>query len=400
MNILFLGIGMHENIAKQNIYPDLLREFRDNGHSVYIACSRERRENKATMMNVEDGMSVLRIKIGNISKTNYIEKGISTILLQNQYIAAIKKYFSCVRFDIIIYSTPPITFESVIRFVKRRDGAKSYLLLKDIFPQNAVDLGVLRSGGLLYRYFRNKEKKLYTISDYIGCMSPANVNYLIKNNPYLDSTRVEECPNSIRPKTIAVTEEVKHKIREKYGIPEKATFFLYGGNLGKPQGIDSLIECINSTNKRKDVFFLIVGSGTEVKTIEAALNENHITNAKLLDFMEKNEYEQLANCADVGLVFLNKNFTIPNFPSRILSYMQASIPILAVTDTATDLGTIMQSGNFGKWAACGDIDTYLKCIGDLSNQKIRAEMGYKARKYLEANYTANRGYQIIIKHFI
>ena len=135
----------------------------------------------------------MKLKIGNIQKTNIIEKGISTVSIEPQFIAGIKKYFSNVKFDLVIYSTPPITFCNAIEFVKKRDGAESYLLLKDIFPQNAVDIGIMsKSGiiGILYRFFRNKEKKLYRISDYIGCMSPANVEYIKKHNPEIDAEKI------------------------------------------------------------------------------------------------------------------------------------------------------------------------------------------------------------------
>ena len=48
---------------------------------------------------------------------------------------------------------------------------------------------------ILYHYFRKKEKKLYQISDYIGCMSKANVEYILKHNPEIKQERVEVCPN-------------------------------------------------------------------------------------------------------------------------------------------------------------------------------------------------------------
>ena len=86
----------------------------------------------------------------------------------------------------ILYSTPPITFCGVVEYFQKRDNAKTYLMLKDIFPQNAVDLGMMKTTGakgLIYKYFRKQEKKLYAISDRIGCMSQANVEYVLKDNP-------------------------------------------------------------------------------------------------------------------------------------------------------------------------------------------------------------------------
>ena len=51
--------------------------------------------------------------------------------------------------------------------------------------------------GLLYMFFRAKEKKLYALSDYIGCMSPANVEYVLRQNPEISADRVEVAPNSL-----------------------------------------------------------------------------------------------------------------------------------------------------------------------------------------------------------
>ena len=114
------------------------------------------------------------MQIGNIQKTNLIEKGISTLEIEQQYINAIKKYFNNEKFDLVLYATPPITFCKVIEFVKKRDGAFAYLMLKDIFPQNAVDLCMLKKSGfrgIAYKYFRSKEKHLYEISDKIGLIT-------------------------------------------------------------------------------------------------------------------------------------------------------------------------------------------------------------------------------------
>ena len=183
MNVLFLTLLDFNSIDEHNIYTDLLREFVKHGHEVYVISPVERRKKQKTKLLRGEKATILRLRIGNTQKTNIIEKGISTINIESQFIRGIKRYFSSVKFDLILYTTPPITLCKAIEFVKRRDMAQTYLMLKDIFPQNAVDIGMLgKTGwkGILYRYFRNKEKKLYELSDYIGCMSQANVDYVLK----------------------------------------------------------------------------------------------------------------------------------------------------------------------------------------------------------------------------
>ena len=170
-----------------------------------------------------------------------------------------RKNFS-LKFDLVMYSTPPITFSKAVEFVKKRDGAKSYLLLKDIFPQNAIDLGMMtKSGpkGFIYKYFRRKEKRLYALSDYIGCMSEANVKYVITHNPEVDPKKVEVSPNSVEVIDQSVDEDTRKQIREKYGIPQDKTVFIYGGNLGKPQGIPFLIECLRKAQNIEKAYFLL-----------------------------------------------------------------------------------------------------------------------------------------------
>ena len=129
MNVLFLTLVSFDSFNNRNIYTDLLREFIKNGHQVYAISPVERRQNQESYQIKEENATILRLQIGNTQKTNIIEKGISTLLIKPQFKAGIKKYFSDVKFDLILYSTPPITLVSAIEYVKKRDGARTYLLL-------------------------------------------------------------------------------------------------------------------------------------------------------------------------------------------------------------------------------------------------------------------------------
>lgn len=400
MNILFLTLIDFNTIDEPGIYQDLLREFANHGHKVFAISPVERRKNQETKLLETDKATILKLKIGNTQKTNIIEKGISTISIEPLLIAAIKKYFSDVKFDLVIYSTPPITFCNAIEFVKKRDGAKTYLLLKDIFPQNAVDLGMMsKSGikGLIYRVFRKKEKKLYRMSDYIGCMSQANVDYVLKHNPDINPEKVEICSNSVEVVDMSVDEKTRDEIRRKYDIPLDKKIFVYGGNLGKPQGIDFMIECLKSQEKNDAVFFLIVGDGTEYGKIETYVQRNKPTNVKLMKRLSKEDYDKLVGACDIGMIFLDYRFTIPNFPSRLLSYMQAKIPVLAVTDPNTDIGNVCVDNGFGWWCESNQVKAFHKVVEEAVQSDLRA-MGETGFKYLEDNYSSETAYQIIMRH--
>lgn len=400
MNILFLTTGTFHSINENSIYPDLLREFKKNGHEVYIVSTNERRLGKETEYVDEDGSHLLRVKIGNLTKTNLIEKGISTLLIESQFKAAIRKYLSDVRFDLIMYSTPPITLVSAIEYVKKRNGAKTYLLLKDIFPQNAVDIGIMSKTGVksfLYKYFRNKEKKLYRLSDWIGCMSLANVDYVKKHNPEINPKIIEVCPNCIEVNDKSVDEKTRVQIREKYGIPLKKKVFVYGGNLGKPQGIPFLIQCLKKCKDIDEAFFLVVGNGTEYGKLEAYAESTAQKNFKLMSRLPKEDYDTMVGACDVGLIFLDYRFTIPNFPSRLLAYMQAKLPVLAATDSNTDIGKEIINGGFGWWCKSDDSDIFVKEVKKIIASDLSA-MGEKGFQYLLAHYTVHDAYRIIMSH--
>lgn len=401
MNVLFLTLLDFNSIDEKNIYTDLLREFAKHGHRLFVISPVERRKKIDTKIIKTNNATILKLKIGNTQKTNIIEKGISTVSIEPQFIAGIKKYFSNVKFDLVIYSTPPITFCNAIEFVKKRDGAKTYLLLKDIFPQNAVDIEMIsKTGikGIIYKIFRNKEKKLYRISDFIGCMSQANVNYVVKHNREVSLDKVEICPNSVEVIDMSVDEKIRKDIRNKYGIPINKKVFVYGGNLGKPQGIEFMIECLRSQENNEDAFFLIVGDGTEFHKIEAYIKNDKPKNVKLMKRLPKEDYDKMVGACDVGMIFLDHRFTIPNFPSRLLSYMQAKIPVLAVTDKNTDVGSEIVNGKFGGWCESNSINSFNNKVCEITNSDLK-EMGSNGYHYLITNYSVGISYEKIIKHY-
>lgn len=398
MNILFLSLGRYKSVYEEGIYTDLLREFINHGHNVTILSSMEIKEKNTLPIIEEKKCMIVRVFTGKIQKTNIIEKGINTILIETRYKNAIKKYLKKLSYDLVLYPTPPITLVSAVQYVKKRDNATSYLLLKDIFPQNAVDIGMLRKTGIkgvLYKYFRLKEKKLYRISDYIGCMSPANKEYLLKHNFEVNAVKVMECPNSIETIDKSVNFEVRKKIRKKYQIPMDKKVFVYGGNLGKPQGIDFLIKCMYSQRNNNKVYFLIVGDGTEYGKLEQFFAEHSQNNLKLMKCLPKEDYDALVACCDVGMIFLDYRFTIPNFPSRLLSYMQAKLPVIAVTDMNTDVGKVIVEGGFGWWCESRHIQDFSDKIGEILTSDIES-MGEKGFIYLNKHYSVKEGYLKII----
>lgn len=399
MNILFLTLHPISDISERGIYTDLTREFIRHGHQIYIVVPAERRFHLPTRIKESDGAKILSVKTLNIQKTNLIEKGLGTLLLEYQYQRAIRKYWKNIKFDLILYSTPPITFNRVISSVKRRCEAKTYLLLKDIFPQNAVDLGMFSKDSFVYKLFRKKEERLYQLSDHIGCMSPANVEYVLRHNPSITAERVEVCPNSIE----LYGKESEYNnggLLQKLNIPTDKLLLIYGGNLGRPQGIDFLMDVLAANEKRTDTYFVVVGNGTEYGKISQWFRNNTPHNSCLIPSLPKQEYDDLVSACDVGLIFLDNRFTIPNYPSRLLSYLENRMSVLMATDMNTDIGPIAEKNGYGLWTESGNLETFMEMVEFVAEDRERLKlMGEKGYDYLKENYTIERTYRIIMKHF-
>ena len=398
MKILFLTLvnisGFEE---KQNIYADQCRELVRRGHQVHIVCPDETGA-ETQFIPYGEGSGVLRVKTGQVQKTGLIRKGIATLMLGSRFKSAIKKHLKDHRYDLVMYSTPPITLVNIVKYIKKRDGAKTYLLLKDIFPQNAVDLGMMKKTGLkslIYRHFRKMEKKLYAVSDRIGCMSQANVDYIKVHEPQIPMQKLHISPNAFDPETVCMGVEEKMQLRGKYGLPTDKKIFIYGGNIGRPQGVDHIIACMKAVKEADNCFFVICGNGTEYGKLDAYVQQSGQQNLKLIPGLPRKEYEAFVGCCDVGLIFLDHRFTIPNFPSRLLSYMQKSMPVIACTDPVTDVGKVIEEGGFGCWCESDDPQKFVKAVHPLCNADLQT-LGENAAAYLKEHYNVQKIADIIL----
>ena len=399
MNVLFLTLMRIKSFSQTGIYPDLINEFADNGYDIYVVSPCEHRDrNQYELIKEKGTIHLIQALIPDYYGVDHIRKGISSMMIQRCYLKAIGKAIPEVKFDLILYSTPPITFCGVIDKIKKRDNAYAYLLLKDIWPQGPIDVGALSTTGLkgiITSYFKKKETLLYKISDYIGCMSERNCRYLIDYSG-VDRNKLEICPNSIKIHEVESID--KKSVRLKLGLPTDKTIFVYGGNLGIAQGIDYIIDCLKENEKLDRSFILIVGAGTEYSKLDVWFQKTNPQNCKLLRALPQDEYKGIMAACDVGLIFLDYRFTIPNFPSRLLSYMEAKLPVLAATDAYTDVGEVITNGDFGCWCESNDNKEFIRIVEYLSKDADLMRLGENAYNYLCNHYDVHFSYETIVSH--
>lgn len=396
MNILILMIVFPDIEKNPNLYADLAFEFVKNGHTVFVTTILEKKFKKETTFQEESKIKVLRVKCGNMFNVGFIKKGISTITIPYHFIRAIKKYFQGIKFDLVLYPTPPITLLKVVKYIKRRDNCKSYLILRDIFPQNAKDVGLMKEN-FLFKYFRRIEKNLYDISDYIGCMSKKNIEYILCHNN-VSKSKLELLPNWRKIKKVSTKDTQDY--RKKYGLNNKLVA-IFGGVIGIAQELEFLLQLTKHYKNREDIIFLVIGEGNQKQKLQKIIDTENLSNVLIKLRIPSNEFDALVRQCDIGLVNLNRNFTIPNFPSKTLDYFEAGIPILAAIDKNTDYGQFLENTKAGYWSITGDVENYRQNFEKLLNNKeLRAELGKNGRNYLEKNLTVEKAYSTIMKHFI
>lgn len=391
MKVLFLMIAYPDLTKTTNMYTDLTSEFLNQGHEVYVVAPAI----GSTKLSNEGGINVLRVKTLPLFNVNPIRKGLANLSLPYLYKKAIGKYIKAVKFDLVITSTPPITFNRLLHFFKRKLHVRTYLILRDIFPQNAKDIGILNNS-LLINYFRKKEKRLYELVDTIGCMSQGNIDYIIKHNPEIDEEKLHLLPNWMKVNEYSLSSKT---VKKKFSLENKFVA-IFGGNLGLPQKIDFLIEVAERIKENENIVFFLIGDGTEKKRIESLVQEKELNNVLIKESLPRDEYLALIKECEVGLVNLSDRFTIPNIPSRTLSYWAGKLPVLAAIDKSTDFPQMLDDANGGLYSYTGDCNTYIQnLLFFYHNPEKRKQMGESGYNALIKQYNVENAYKQIIKSF-
>ena len=400
MRILFISSDYSAPDKGSNIYTDLADALNKHNHIVKVVVAEEKKKIDRTTLTEENGIPVLRVRTGNLYEVSLVEKTMTFLTISHDLKKGINKFFGNESFDLILFQSPPLTMYKAVKWAMRKFKAPSYLMMKDIFPQNGLDIGLYGRYSPIYAYFRHQEKELYKVSSKIGCMSEANVKYIKDHNKYLNPNKFEVFPNTVKighNKSISYNQY--NHLRNKYGIEKDDVVAIFGGNFGRPQGLDFLVQVIHEYRNNNKVKFMLIGRGTEKNRVFSTIKERGYKNVSTYDFIPRNDYENLTRVCDIGLIFLDRRFTIPNFPSKTLSYFECSLPIMAAIDKNTDYSKMLEESKSGFWVENGNMKDFKnkfdKLIGD---KKLRNEMGRNGRKYYEKNCNVESSVRILEKY--
>lgn len=345
---------------------DLALELCRLGHQPIIITPTEDLEN-TIVYNKEEGIEVFRVKTNNNLNVNFIFRGLNEILLPFKIINALKKSnLSLNNLNAVIWYSPTIFFGPVVHFLKKVSRCQTYLILRDIFPEWALDLGILKKNPVYY-FFKIVAKYQYSVANIIGVQSQSNLKYF-KSWSKKPDRKLEVLNNwlsPINPKETKITFTNTNFKRKK--------LFVYAGNMGIAQGMDIFIELANYLKNRKDLGFIFVGRGSEVYKLKKLSASKKLENILFFDEVSSEEIPSLLKMCHVGLVALDLRHKSHNIPGKFLTYLQAELPVLAKINPGNDLQHIIENENVGI-AYSGD---KVKDLSILATKIIDDEIKYK-----------------------
>lgn len=395
MKVLFITQVWPKD-QQSNMYSELVDEFVNSGDEVCVAILNEKQNNIKSGLSKQRGYYLLRVPCGNIQKTNKYKKVISSVFAGPTLNRYLKKYSPYKKYDVIVWALSTNLIVASIISIKKKYSSKLYLLLKEYWPQDPCDLGAMKQGGILYKFFAFLEKQMVMHSDYIGTCSKAGIDYIRQRYSY-DESKIEVCPNCEKNKNISAKTK-RTEILKSYGIPEDKVVFIFGGNMGVSQGIDDMIKCINAAAQIEKTFFLLLGSGTEFYRVYSYFN-NKYENVVVKNSISQQEFFSLCTVCDVGMLFLYKGFNVPNIPGKFTTYLNAGLPILAAVDSTTDVGEICERNKCGYGLLNGDTEAFVLNVKKMLNKDIRKEMSENSKILFNKDYDAKKCCELIKSRF-
>ncbi len=387
-NILIITDSYPPEIrSASQLMRNLADGLRDKGHNVWVATSYPKynltdSENAVwPEMADENGIKVLRIKTLPHHKVNFITRGVAQLLMPYIFFRKIKKNIKG-RIDVVIVHSPPLPLSIAAYKVKKFYCAKYVLNLHDIFPQNAVDLGILRNKFLI-KLFERMEKNAYKNSDLI--IVPSNEHKKF----------IEEKKGVPKEKTQIVYHWIDSgpflkakktgRFRKLYGLENKF-IFLFGGVLGPSQGLDLFIRIADKIRNNKDIIFLFVGGGSAKENLVKMAEKLELENVVFKPFVSLEEYPELVKDCDVGIICLTAQNTTPAVPAKILGYMAAAVPVVAFLHKESDGLLIVKEAKCGYGAISNNEEKALEIILKMYNEKEKMkEYGENGLRYLLKN---------------
>lgn len=377
----------HSIKVSAKMMHEMAKEYVNSGHEVCVITPTDYIKNSYYIKTL-DGVKVYYFKSGKIKNVNFIKRAINETLLSFRAWKSLKNMLKDTKFDLVIYYSPSIFWGKLVQKIKQISDAKSYLILRDIFPKWAVEQGLINKNSLVERYFKFFENLSYKNADKIGLMSPKNLEVFYNDHKFNNLEILYNWADNISAKSTG-------KFRKELNLEDKTVFF-YGGNMGYAQDMMNIIRLAKNLYSYKEVHFVLVGVGNEVDKIKSAIEEDNIKNITILPAVDQTTYLEMLSEFDVGLFTLHKDHTTHNFPGKLLGYMAQSKPILGSINSGNDLRDIIEKYNAGLISINGEDELFLSNAIKLLDKSYRDKISQNSNKLLNEVFSTKAACQKIL----
>lgn len=376
---------------------ELALELKNLGNEVLVVTpdSYKSLKENAKKFNTYEDVEVLRFPSGKLKNVSKIQRLINELLLPFRAWKAGKDRFKEFRMDLVVYYSPSIFWGWLVYKLRKFSKPKTYLILRDFFPQWAIDNGIISKKSLITKFLLLMENLNYRQADTIGLMSQKNLEWF--RGYYKGRAKLEVLYNWVSDKPISSNNEsLKSNYRKQLNLEGKVVFF-YGGNIGHAQDMSQILRLAQRLTKHPSAHLLLVGAGDEVNLINDYIRKSNLSNLTLLDPVPQEEYRKMLSEFDVGLFCLNFNHSTHNFPGKILSYLVQGLPILGSVNPGNDLKEVIEEANAGYVVVAGDDDGFYECAKKLLDQKQRTSLSVNAKKLLKSKFDIKTAAMQIMK---
>ncbi len=368
---------------------DLACELASKGHDVTVLAPSEGGRHGLTVAS-EAPITVIRYPLGPTKGVSLAIRALKEMSISLAALLGTRSVFSRTRFDSIVFYSPSIFFGPLVNVLKRRWHAKTYLVLRDIFPDWAVDAGVMRRG-LAYRVFKVFERMQYRVADVIGVETTGSFRYF-------EGTEFQSKIELLRNwTTTAPIPAAGLSTRELLGLGGKVVFF-YGGNLGVAQDMDNLMRLARRMMTYPDVHFLVVGDGSERRRLERLVDEEHMSNVTIHGPVEPQSYLSILGEFDVGVITLDRRLKTFSNTGKLVGYLRCGLPVLASYNEGNDLAALLRDSGAGLGSVNGEDDVFYRNAVRLRDATTRTEMRRKAKELLRADFSVDKTAAQILRH--
>ena len=340
---------------------DLSREFARQGHQLTVLLPASDLDRDWELQNA-DGVEVLRLRAPRTKDIGYVRRTLGELLMPFAMLRNLRKSpLARQKWDGVVWYAPSIFHGPLASALKRASGCKGYLIIRDIFPEWAVDMGLM-GRGLPYRFFDAVARYQYSVADVIGVQTPGNLAYFEKWRQ-LPGRTLEVLQN-----WLGEPAKKPCAIRVDATLLAGRKVFVYAGNMGVAQGMDRVLDLAERMLHRADVGFLFVGRGSDAARLKTTAQARGLSNVVFFDEIDPDEIPDLYAQCSVGIVALDPRHQSHNIPGKFLTYMQSGLPVLANVNAGNDLAALIRREQVGQVCESNDVEQLARMAETLLSQ--------------------------------